>query len=1325
MMQNAFLDRQREALARLADLVSQRAAGEQQIDQRHAARAREIIDEHKAGRERLTAEFEQEITALRGEYRQLREDAVYQYESGSYRVVQQAEQFDKDAAEELERGQERAKRLFQVTQRAANEEFDQQKDRPPQDCERIRRRCRGRLDELDELWRQAQQVLRRRKCALPEDDSATEPLAADADPHEHYQAALATAKALLHQMIRQPAAKFLEDGWPFLIFLFTSAALAWPAVHFLDWSLGLTICLLGGAAVGLGVRQGVRPIARRQTMSVLPGLVQALGTGRAAMEVTIRRAEQDAQRKLDELVEKRERTISEAHARWGRTRVELVEQHQAKVKQASEEFRTRRKDLQETYHRTLKALDEKYPLLIEQRETRFTAEAQALVDQRQQQLAANKADQEQAWQALVRQWKVGISEFQTAIDQMHRSCEAWTPAWDQVDWNTWQPPAGELPALRFGQLPFRLASLPDGISANPQLQVPQTDFQLPAALSYPECPSLLYLAEGEGREAAIRSLQDVMLRLLTSLPAGKVRFTIVDPTGLGQNFSAFMHLADFDERLVASRIWTESLHINKRLTDLTEHMENVIQKYLRNEFESIQQYNRHAGEVAEPFQILVVANFPANFSEESARRLVSIAASGARCGVYTLISVDQKMKLPRNFELADLQVNALTLHWNGQHFLLPYDGVRDLPLALEQPPPDEQFTALVRWVGERAKDASRVEVPFASVTPPESDWWSHDSRAELQVPLGRAGATNLQYMRLGKGTSQHVLISGKTGSGKSTLLHAMITNLALHYAPHEVHFYLVDFKKGVEFKPYASLGLPHARVIAIESEREFGMSVLQRLDVELRRRGDLFRNQGVQDLKAYRDANPDARLPRVLLIIDEFQEFFVQDDKISQDASLLLDRLVRQGRAFGIHVLLGSQTLAGAYSLARSTLGQMAVRIALQCSEADAHLILSDDNTAARLLSRPGEAIYNDANGLFEGNHPFQVVWLPDHEREDYLSRLSALAEARQLTQPPAIVFEGNTAADPSKNELLRASLQQPRTTAAAAPRAWLGEAVAIKDPACAVFRRQGGNNLLVVGQQEQMALGMLATCLVSLAGELCQGPPSPASDSIASPPSELSATEPRNTGLAAADPAAPQFLVLDGQRPDSPAVGFWNRLAKQLPLDIRVVTANSCAGVIRELNEELERRLQSEASGTRPLFLVVYNLARFRELRRSEEYSFSLDDNAAPALDKQFSTLLREGPNCGLHTLIWCDSYTNLNRWIDRQVLHDLTVRVLFQMSSGDSANLMDTPEASRLGVHRAILYNEEHGEYEKFRPYGLPDDAWLRWVRDQLQQRQGCTAP
>ncbi len=97
--------------------------------------------------------------------------------------------------------------------------------------------------------------------------------------------------------------------------------------------------------------------------------------------------------------------------------------------------------------------------------------------------------------------------------------------------------------------------------------------------------------------------------------------------------------------------------------------------------------------------------------------------------------------------------------------------------------------------------------------------------------------------------------------------------------------------------------------MAIESDREFALSVLQRVDEELRRRGDMFRKLGVQDVAGYKRAGGTEEIPRTLLIIDEFQEFFVEDDAIAQNASLLFDRIVRQGRAFGIHVLLGSQTL--------------------------------------------------------------------------------------------------------------------------------------------------------------------------------------------------------------------------------------------------------------------------------------------------------------------------------------------------------------------------------------------------------------------------------
>ena len=99
---------------------------------------------------------------------------------------------------------------------------------------------------------------------------------------------------------------------------------------------------------------------------------------------------------------------------------------------------------------------------------------------------------------------------------------------------------------------------------------------MPAFLSFPDRCSLLLKASEEGRALAVTTLQTIMLRLLTALPAGKARFTIIDPVGLGQNFSAFMHLADYDEALVGSRIWTETSHIEQRLVDLTEHIQFVI-----------------------------------------------------------------------------------------------------------------------------------------------------------------------------------------------------------------------------------------------------------------------------------------------------------------------------------------------------------------------------------------------------------------------------------------------------------------------------------------------------------------------------------------------------------------------------------------------------------------------------------------------------------------------------------------------------------------------------------------------------------------------------
>ena len=74
------------------------------------------------------------------------------------------------------------------------------------------------------------------------------------------------------------------------------------------------------------------------------------------------------------------------------------------------------------------------------------------------------------------------------------------------------------------------------------------------------------------------------------------------------------------------------------------------------------------------------------------------------------------------------------------------------------------------------------------------------------------------------------------------------------------------------------------------------------------------------------------------------------------------------------------------------------------------------------------------------------------------------------------------------------------------------------------------------------------------------------------------------------------------------------------------------------------------------------------------------------------------------MHVVIATDTLTNLNRSVDRQGLREFDLRVLLQMGNNDSSNLIDSTAASKLGMHRALLYSEEAGTIEPFRPYSMP---------------------
>lgn len=97
-------------------------------------------------------------------------------------------------------------------------------------------------------------------------------------------------------------------------------------------------------------------------------------------------------------------------------------------------------------------------------------------------------------------------------------------------------------------------------------------------------------------------------------------------------------------------------------------------------------------------------------------------------------------------------------------------------------------------------------------------------------------------------------------------------------------------------------------------------------------------------------------------MIDEFHVLFEGDDRYVDEAVERMSRLAKQGRAYGIHLLLASQTTSGVRGLAikgDSIFAQFPLRLSLKNTPQESQAILSEGNKAASELTYRGEVILN------------------------------------------------------------------------------------------------------------------------------------------------------------------------------------------------------------------------------------------------------------------------------------------------------------------------------------------------------------------------------
>ena len=197
----------------------------------------------------------------------------------------------------------------------------------------------------------------------------------------------------------------------------------------------------------------------------------------------------------------------------------------------------------------------------------------------------------------------------------------------------------------------------------------------------------------------------------------------------------------------------------------------------------------------------------------------------------------------------------------------------------------------------------------------------------------------------------HILLGGSTGSGKSVLLKLLIMQCVKKGA----EVYIADFKGGVDFSP-----VWHTKCKIIIDENNL-LNILTEIVEELENRKTLLRESGCANIGEYNERY-GKQLKRIIFASDEVAEV-LDKTGLSKEAKEIVTKIegklsviARQGRAFGIHLILATQR-PDANILAGQIRNNIDYRVCGRADNVLSQIIL--DNTEA------ADSIPKDSQGLF------------------------------------------------------------------------------------------------------------------------------------------------------------------------------------------------------------------------------------------------------------------------------------------------------------------------------------------------------------------------
>ena len=811
------------------------------------------------------------------------------------------------------------------------------------------------------------------------------------------------------------------------------------------------------------------------------------------------------------------------------------------------------------------------------------------------------------------------------------------------------------------------------------------------------------------RDIVVSNLNAMTMQLFMTNVAGKVRFTFISPSDAGEAFASFMRFADVDERLVDTHVWGNSQRIEERLDVLLDRAQTINQDYLRGQYADILEYNQAAGKNAEPLQFLMVVDFPRGFTQAALEKLENIMSNGPKNGIYTILA-GEVGELDGSNDANDPRYNAVLQrivqhlscyrYENGMLRVPPRPSsairtghphanpqVQYLPLQL--PENRVELDDAIETMKKAVYNADRVTITYDDVTSglthQPDRWFRYSDEKGLSVPFALSGANKVLSLELASDAlspKYHTLVTGMIGSGKSTLLHTLIMGLLMKYSPEDVQIYLMDFKDGVEFKVYTEYNLKNFRAISIDTEPEFGLAVLKKIEAEMQARNNIFKEEGCRGLEGYRremaeKGNPHHGMPRTILIIDEFQEAFGRsDDPVMSEAAEIIKRLTLVGRAPAIYLIMATQDIKNAAALPETVYNQFETRIALKSSPDSARIILPDNPMADQLINLDkGVAIFNASAGNKDHNVQCRIAFCSEDEQRALLEQIAQKQAAAgfQVTGGTRLLL--SSIQDDRSNPLshFEETGEIDQNDMSLGYRLFVGEPLSLENNFHPQLLSRRGKNLLLTGNDQQRARITTAFIMGSLLYEMLR--------------QQDTSTEPA--------------ITLFDLSSDAPQDDMFGQLVRGLPEKIRVYHAGDVLDGLDMLEKELP-------TGRRQ-FVVFFGLNRARRL-------LIQPDAYTQAPREKFVSLLQRGPENNMSFIVWANSAESFLS-LYRDVLPCFEQRLVGGIPEEQIAELIIGQAPANMKPKNAVYFDMDATETPKIRLYDQPTDSWMRQFIRRLQ--------